>query len=58
MLYENFYIDVLVKYKPYTDVIVLDELLYVSKRKYGVPYRVTVELIRPSILPHVHILNL
>ena len=58
VVYGDFYIDVLVKYKPYTDVIVLDELLYVSKKKYNVPYSVTLEFIRSSILPYIHILNL
>ena len=33
VLYENFYVDILEKYKAYTDVLVLDELLYVSWEK-------------------------
>ncbi len=31
-LYENFYIDLLSKYKAYTDVLVLDELIMYLKR--------------------------
>ncbi|AFA40096.1 hypothetical protein Pogu_2069 [Pyrobaculum oguniense TE7] len=38
-MYENFYISD--RYKPYTDVLVLDELLYASKKKYGIPYKTT-----------------
>lgn len=40
-MYENFYIEILNRYKPYTDVLVLDELLYASKKKYGIPYKTT-----------------
>ena len=56
--YENFYIEVLTKYKPYTDVLVLDELIYISKRKYGIPYKVSVEFIQSNVLPYMFILNL
>jgi len=58
ILYENFYIDILTKYKPYTDVLVLDELIYISKKKYGIPYNVSIEFIRSNILPYVYILSL
>ncbi len=57
-LYENFYIGVLTEHKPYTDVLVLDELIYISKKKYGIPYDVTIEFIQSVILPYVSILNL
>ena len=56
--YENFYIDLLTNYKPYTDVLVLDELIYVSKRKYGIPYDLTIEFIESIIRPYVMILSL
>ncbi len=58
MLYENFYINVLVRYRPYTDVLALDELIYISKRKYGIPYDVSIEFVQTSVLPYVTILNL
>jgi len=57
-LYENFYIDLLSKYKAYTDVLVLDELIYVSKKKYSIPYSVTLEFINTIIRPYVAILPL
>ena len=56
--YENSYIDLLTNYKPYTDALVLDELLYVSKRKYGIPHDLTVEFIESNIRPYVIILPL
>ncbi len=31
--YENFYIKTLTEYKPYTDALVLDEVIYISKEK-------------------------
>ena len=58
ILYENFYIEVLTKYKPYTDVLVLDELIYVSKKRYGIPYDVSIEFIQSNVLPYISILNL
>ena len=40
----------------YTDVLVLDEVIYISKRKYGVPYDETIKLLDDLILPNVKIL--
>jgi len=58
ILYENFYVEILTKYKPYTDVLVLDELIYISRKKYGIPYRVSVEFIQSNVLPYIHVLSL
>jgi len=58
ILYENFYIEILTKYKPYTDVLVLDELIYISKRKYNIPYDVSIKFIETNILPYTIVLNL
>jgi len=58
ILYENFYIDILTKYKPYTDVLVLNELIYISKKKYGIPYKISIEFIQSNILPYTSILSL
>ena len=58
ILYENFYIEILTKYKPYTDVLVLDELIYISKKKYNIPYKVSIKFIETNILPYITILNL
>jgi predicted nucleic acid-binding protein len=56
-LYENFYIDILTRYKSYTDVLVLDELIYISK-KNGIPQRITIEFIESNTLPYINIINL
>ena len=58
ILYENFYIDILTKYKPCTDVLVLDELIYISGKKYGIPYKISIEFIQSNILPYTSILSL
>ena len=57
-LYENFYIEILTKYKPYTDVLVLDELIYISKKKYNIPYDVPIRFIEMNILPYTTVLDL
>lgn len=56
--YENFYIDLLTRYKLYTDDLVLDELLYVSRKKYKIPYEITAEFIDTIVLPYVTVLSL
>ncbi|MET1159639.1 MAG: type II toxin-antitoxin system VapC family toxin [Thermoprotei archaeon] len=58
IVYENFYIEILTRYKPFTDVLVLDELLYISKKKYNIPYDVTIEFIESNVLPYVSVLSL
>lgn len=58
IIYENFYIDILTRYKPYTDVLVLHELIHVSKKKYGIPYNITIEFIESNVLPYVSVISL
>lgn len=58
VIYENFYLNLLSENKAYTDVLVLDELLYISKKKYNIPYDVSIEFIESLILPYVEILPL
>ena len=58
ILYENFYIEILTKYKPYTDVLVLDELIYISKKKYNIPYDVSIKFVETNILPYITVLSL
>ena len=41
--YENLYIYFTTKYKLYTDVLVLDDVLYISRKKYGIPYDLTIK---------------
>ncbi len=58
LLYENFYLEILTKYKVYTDVLVLDEVIYISRKKYNIPYELTIEFINSIVLPYVNILVL
>jgi len=54
--YEDFYLGLLTRYKAYTDALVLDELIYVSRRRYGVPYDLTLEFIESIVKPYVAML--
>ena len=56
--YENFYVKILSEYKPYTDVLVLDEVIYVSKRKYNIPYKVSIDFLNSLVLPYITILDI
>ena len=54
---EDFYRNLLGE-ELYTDVLVLDEAIYVSKKKYGILVGDTLELIDRAILPYVDVLPL
>ena len=54
---ENFYRKLLWE-EIYTDILALDEAIYISKRKYGVAVEDVLELIDRAVLPHVEILQL
>ena len=56
MIYENFYIDLLTKFKAYTDPIVLDELLFISRKKANIPYDATIQFIESIVKPYITIL--
>jgi hypothetical protein len=56
--YERFLEGLLSSHRLFTDDLVLDELLYVSKKKYGIPYGDTVDFTSTIILPFVGLLNL
>jgi len=55
---DEFYADLTQKHELYTDVLVLDELIHVSKRKYGIAYKDTLEFIDDIVLPAVRVLPL
>lgn len=44
--------------RTFTNLIVLDELIYISKKKYSVPVEVTLEFIDSMIIPFTSILPL
>ncbi|KYH39952.1 MAG: twitching motility protein PilT [Candidatus Bathyarchaeota archaeon B63] len=56
--YENFYLNIAAEHRMYTDVLVLDEVIYVSKKRYLVPYVTTLSFIESIVLPYVIILPL
>lgn len=58
MPYEAFFLRILSEYKANTDILVLDELLYISRARYRVPYEITLSFIESVILPYVGILPL
>ncbi|NJE25182.1 PIN domain-containing protein [Thermococcus sp. MV5] len=42
--------------KLYTDVLVLDEVIYVSRKKYKVPYSETINMLDEIVIPYVKVL--
>ena len=40
----------------FTNLLVVDELLYVSKRRYGFPHEVTLDFFQNLVLPYTEIL--
>ncbi len=56
--YDDFYTELAANNRLYTDVLVLDELLYISRKRYNVPYPVTIEFIHDVVLPFTEILPL
>lgn len=40
----------------FTNMLVLDETLYVSKSRYAVPYAVTMRFLRRAFLPHTEVI--
>jgi len=46
----------LLKEELFTNLLVLDELLYVSRHRYGLPYEVTLDFFRKVALPCTEIL--
>ncbi|RLI78868.1 PIN domain nuclease [Archaeoglobales archaeon] len=40
----------------FTDVLVLDETIYISRKKYGVSYDDTIDFIDTAVLPYVSLL--
>ncbi|BAD85187.1 predicted nucleic acid-binding protein, containing PIN domain [Thermococcus kodakarensis KOD1] len=53
---DRFYAELVRENEAYTNVLVLDELIHVSKRKYGVSYPETISFIEDVVLPAVRVL--
>jgi len=56
--YEKLYYNVLKTFNAFTDILVIDEVLWISKRNYKVPYEVTINFIHNAISPYVNILDI
>lgn len=54
----SFYKKILDKDVLFIDVLELDETLYVSKKKFNVPYELTLEFLDKLVLPYVHVLEI
>ncbi len=57
-LIDSFWLNLVSNNTLYTNVLVFDEAIYVSKKKYDVDYSDTIELIDKAIIPYVNILPL
>jgi len=56
--YDDFYTELAANNRLYTDALVLDELLYISKKGYNVPYTATTAFIDTVVLPFTEVLPL
>jgi len=56
--FSDFYLELLREDRCYIDALVLDEVLFVSKKKYAVPYELTCDFISLQVLPYVDVLPL
>ena len=55
---EDFWLQLVNTHSLYTNVLVLDEVIYVSRRKYRVPTADTIEFIDKAVIPYVEVLPL
>jgi hypothetical protein len=55
-LYREFFEGVLSRYRCFTNILVFDEVLYISNRKYGFSYSDTVDMINSQVLPFVEVI--
>ncbi len=53
-----FYESLVANYALCTDVLVLDEAIYVSWRRYGIPFEDTAAFLDDAVLPYVWVLKL
>lgn len=52
-LFENFFEELLAEHVLFTDILVLDEVLYFSRSKYRVPYPITIKLLNKLIPKYI-----
>ncbi len=54
-IFENFFEKLLAEYVLFTNILVLDEVIYISKSKYKVPYYVTIKFLNKLIPKYINI---
>jgi len=54
----EFYVELIENHDLYTNPLVFDETIHVAKKKYGVPYELSIEFIDEKVLPYVEVLPL
>ena len=54
-LFKSFLNDILREHSLYTNVLVLDEIVYVSRKKYKVPYMITINFLNKLIPEYIDI---
>lgn len=54
----DLWVSLLARHELYTDVLVLDEVVWVSRKKYGVGVGETLAFIEEEVLPYTSILSL
>ena len=57
-LVEKFWVELNRNHELFVNLLVLDETLYISRKKYDVPFDETLEFIDRAVLPHAQILAL
>ena len=54
----EFYAELIENHDLYTSPLVLDETIHVARKKYSVPYELSIEFIDEKVLPYVEVLPL
>ncbi len=54
--FAGFYRDLMKEYEVYTDVLALDEAIFISKKKYKISYKESIDFIDRYVLPYVNVL--
>jgi len=54
----EFYAELMENHDLYTSPLVLNETIHVAKKKYSVPYELSIEFIDEKVLPYVEVLPL
>ena len=56
--YRDLYLQVIEEYDPFTDPLIIDEILWICKRKYKIPYDLTSKFVEDSFLKVTSVLDI